>query len=987
MPPLGRKFKIKLESGRVLGPLDLERVQKLIKKKHITGNEVAKVYPDGEWVKITEIEEISEILLALILGTLNPSAEKPTSSAQAPQVLPGATQILPLKAKGDLTVEVQSEKSIPPLEVSDFIGLNKARRSFQANESQTEVSIDPPSLTRQTERPEQKDEISFYPLVRRNPIAEAATVLFQRSEKNKNLPGRPKMSLGDWVKSTGIAVALGVLSYDLFFKEQPKSLTQWVPIRPVMPISQNQQDPQKSAALYSDAMKLYVQDTVPGYQQAAAYLRTAASFDGGNVKALAMLASSYLNLIDSSNKDENYFQVISKLIEMSRAKNLDLPETVVADVEYYIFANKPEAAQSRIVEYTKVHPVFGREMFYYLALAFYYRGDYPSAIRYLNQIPENQAFSAKVFYLRGELAEKFEQPGEAVQEYERAIRHNPKHARSHLKIAEVLNHQGQLKAATSHLEFLVGNPRSLSPHEMAKAYYLHSILSQINQQWDIALGDMERAVQLDKGNSDYLLEMYTLRSKAGDRKPAMQANGRMYSFLTEGERLLRAGKIHDALTQFLLAKQANPKSPIPLVKIGDMFARLHELQNARINYRMAAELASTNIEIWSKYIDVLIQSFEWDEAKRAMDKFRSLPVPQSAIDKAAADMYAKQGRYSEAIQYYQKAMARDSIDPTVYLAYAHSLKALQKYKDAPFFYALALRFDPLNSAGIIGTAQCVAATESIDRAITLLQDELQKDSIHKAEILAGIAEFQIQKGEWDQAQKIVNQAMLADPDYAFPWKLQAQIQLNKEGSDKTALDQALHSFQSYSDRNSSDPSGYLERYKIFIKKTDFEKAGEELDKIFATYPKYPHLHYYKGVLYSVMRNHQQAILEYQTELKSNPSSIMTLKGLAKEYVDAGAPSEALKHLSRAMELNPKDPEAKADAGYANFLLKNYAGAIGLYRAALVYDPANPILYKRLGLAYRAAGDASAAAGAFRKYIEMEPDATDRADFENDRPRN
>ena len=38
-----------------------------------------------------------------------------------------------------------------------------------------------------------------------------------------------------------------------------------------------------------------------------------------------MLASSYINLIDSSNKDENYFSVISKLIEMSRAKARTFP--------------------------------------------------------------------------------------------------------------------------------------------------------------------------------------------------------------------------------------------------------------------------------------------------------------------------------------------------------------------------------------------------------------------------------------------------------------------------------------------------------------------------------------------------------------------------------------------------------------------------------------------------------------------------------------
>src|SRR5206468_5097789 len=135
---------------------------------------------------------------------------------------------------------------------------------------------------------------------------------------------------------------------------------------------------------------------------------------------------------------------------------------------------------------------------------------------------------------------------------------------------------------------------------------------------------------------------------------------------------------------------------------------------------------------------------------------------------------------------------------------------------APFFFALAQRYDPLNIDAIIGTAKCVAASDSIDRAINLLQDELEKHNGKKAELLGAIAEFQIQRGDWALAQKTVDQAMSADPDYAYPWKLQAQIYMNKENSDKKALDKALFAYQSYSDRNASDPSGYLERYRIFV---------------------------------------------------------------------------------------------------------------------------------------------------------------------------
>ena len=158
--------------------------------------------------------------------------------------------------------------------------------------------------------------------------------------------------------------------------------------------------------LYREAMRSYVADNVLGYRMAADQLRKSASLDGENGRALAMLASSYLNLIDSSNKDENYFSVISKLIDLTRAKQQDLPEAVIADVEFYLSANKPEAAQGRIVEYTKAHQTLQVELYYYLALAFYNRGTYRNAERYLQEIPDNHIFSPKIYYLRGQIAEK-----------------------------------------------------------------------------------------------------------------------------------------------------------------------------------------------------------------------------------------------------------------------------------------------------------------------------------------------------------------------------------------------------------------------------------------------------------------------------------------------------------------------------------------------------------------------------------------------------
>jgi tetratricopeptide (TPR) repeat protein len=1034
-----QKYKIKLASGRVLGPIDLERVRLLILKNKIAGSELAREYPQGEWVNISQIGPIADLLVARAQGALDKSSAIPARTPTASSG--GTTRMLTPEEVGAAVPAAPATNPPPPPpspppekvnnddEATQFVDRSQHPKpsSISSDDEATAMVIRQP-VAKPNERNEDFSQIQLEMIGAANrpgvaPSGEfspdGATVMLEKPLNPESWSAQdairdPKRmpiyiqnkirNTGDKIRGVAAAAAVGFIIYQLISSvetpSQNKDTAAWVPYRPTLPSVENiQVDPAKSVKLYGEAIRYYVQDTVPGYKGAADRLLLAIRANPQNVKADAMLASSYINLIDSSNKDENYFDVISKLIQLSRTKDIDLPETVISDVEFLLVTNKPTEAQSRIVDYTRTRPNFGQEMFYYLALAFYQRGDLASANRFISEYRADP-FSAKVYYLRGQIEQGLGDADSAIREYERAIAMNPRHAKSRLAIAEVMAKQNRIQDAAAQLEFLtsghyippkgsvilektnsdgsVDNRLLLGPQDLAQAYFLHSQLSQAKGNIDLASAQLQRAIRLDPENHDFLLEYYLLRAQHGERLSKIQPEARMYYFLGEGEKFIKKGDFHSALAQFLQAREQMPNATLPLVKIGDMFARAHDLLNARVNYKLAAEREPKNIEIWTKYITVLIQSYELQEAKLAMDRFRDLPVPQSAIDKAAADMYAKQGNQVQAQQMYRKSMSRDIIDPSVYLAYAKSLIATKNFKEAAFYFALAHRFDPLNAETVIGTAKCIAATDSPERAIGYLQDELQKGSFPSAELHAAIADFQIQSGAWAAAEQSVNQAIQADPDFAASYYLQAQIYLNHEGDQKDALDKALDSFNSYSDRNQSDPTGYLERYRIFVKKSMYEKASEELGKIFSLYPKYPNLHYYKGALYAVMGNHRAAIEEFNTEVKYNPSRVTTLVALGREYAQLGGYSEGLALFQKAMQLDPYSVDAKADAAEMNLHLKNYPAAIILYKAAIgVAKGSNPALYRKLADAYTQAGDSMGAAQARAKYLEMEPDAVDR----------
>ncbi len=964
-------YKIRLTSGRILGPIDFQRVKDLVVKNRITGEEDAKVYPTGDWFKINQIPELAELILAHLGHKLSEETQvelvkdgaghRPVGDQQStvilhPTLLPGTHSPEPTDKDKRHSREEVEEKTV--IDSSEY---------DSGDYEPTDVGIYEPF-----------DESDGHSSARR-PLSEMNTVLFERS------PSRPQAAFRKQAKSKrklvlwliiGALVAHELLT-DSDTKPESISLQN---IKPHMPyFSKSKPDPEKSKLAFDEGIKFYVQDNVDGYVKAAREFDLAATYDGSNLKALALLASSYLNLIDSSSQDEDYFTIINRLIELARSREVDLPEVVISDVEFFLTVNRTEAARSRIVEYTQTHDKFGVEMLYYLGAVYYSRGDRVAAARYIGQIPENKIFSPKILYLKGKIAHDLRSLDESRKAFQTALKYFPNHIKSRLALAELNSEAGELSSSLEDLRFVIDHTQYASPHDLAKAYFLQGRLDLVKNDRDHALSSFKRAVYLHPSQQEYVLEYYTLRGQLSDSQDIKNV-ARMFYALGEGERLLQKGKYQDALGEFIKARNANLNSPLPLEKMGDCFLQMNDLRNAKDSYQKSAEMQPKNTGIWSKYIHILIESYEWDETRTAMAKFRANPEAKSMIDKLAGDLYAKQGIHQQALAYYRKAMSRDTIDPEVYLAYARGLEATKNCKDAPFFYALSRRYDPKNVEATLGIARCIAVEESPNRAILMLEDELQKETANRTRILSEIADLNIQTGAWGRAKLMIEEAKRAGPEAALPYRLEAKLLLAQNEMTPKILKDAVTALEGYSARNPSDAEAYVKQFQLRMRTTEFDRAAVVLDDLYARYPKYPGLHYLRGNLLSKMGNRKESVAEYLVELKNHPNHVETMIAMGQEYLDQQNTTEALKSFNQAMQVAPKSAEPKHLAGYANYLLKNYQGAIALYRSALQFDDANPMIYKRLGLAYLALGDGAGASRAFQKYLQLAPDAPDREEI-------
>jgi tetratricopeptide (TPR) repeat protein len=821
-----------------------------------------------------------------------------------------------------------------------------------------------------------------------------ATVVFERpkellrKEEKVVKPEKSKILFGIKIpkKSFLIMVLLAIVAYEIAFEDEPdqkKNVAELVlvPVRPRLPSAGAEKvDPELSVKIYSKGLKPYLEDTVQGYRKAVDLFQSSLKYDPQNVKALAMLASSYLNLADSANKDENTFAVINKLIELSRLKQLDLVETLLAEVEFLSASQRFDAGIQRLVQYSKVSGKFDPILYFYLGWLHTQKGELGNAMKYLNLIPASALPMPKLFYLRGFLHEENQEYDEATAEYKRALALNPKHARSLLGLIRISEKKGELKKSIRYIDFLNNNPSYQSPKEFVRTLIYRSKIALLFQNTDDAVKSLEKAIRIDPKNEDLRLEYYTLLSSSG-KESKYKSLAQMYALVLDGERNRKAGKVHEAVSVLLQAQDIFPKSSVPFEKMGDLFYSNQEYERAQANYKKALSVNPEGAEIAIKLIDTLIHNHEWEDAQKYLARYRSHPKLKSSIDRLAGDLEFSRGNFNQSINFYKKAMARDTIDTDVYASYANALKELDQCKDAQFFYSLAQKLDPFSYRSILGAAQCLLKTDGLNQAVSRIQDELAKLPKARADLLNAVAEIYYQSHEDEKALQFTAQAKEIDSDYPDSYRIEGNIYLRMMAGKKELKKKALIALKNYSDRKPSDPYGYIERFRIFLSDSNFEQAAEELNRVFEVSPRYPELHYFRAKMYSKMGRDKDALSELEQELKLNPRFVKALIDQGNIYIRANNIDEAQKNFVKAMEIDPMSAEGKLGAGYINYLKRQFSSAIALYQSALSIDKGNPEIYKRLGAAYRDSGDGAKAAAAFQSYLDLAPDAPDKAEYE------
>lgn len=137
---------------------------------------------------------------------------------------------------------------------------------------------------------------------------------------------------------------------------------------------------------------------------------------------------------------------------------------------------------------------------------------------------------------------------------------------------------------------------------------------------------------------------------------------------------------------------------------------------------------------------------------------------------------------------------------------------------------------------------------------------------------------------------------------------------------------------------------------------DFSRSNEYTDRLLLHYDGKPNVHYFRGTLFQFEGKQDAAKGEFERELVISPQHVPAMIELAKQDIAANQLDAALNLSMRAVEIEPKNPEAHHLLGRALLAQEQFQAAAHELETAKALAPDSPTIRSHLASAYQQLGN-------------------------------
>lgn len=321
------------------------------------------------------------------------------------------------------------------------------------------------------------------------------------------------------------------------------------------------------------------------------------------------------------------------------------------------------------------------------------------------------------------------------------------------KAVEMLEVAIQLKSDNPEAHFMLG-----------AIYAEKEMIQEMNEQFDLVLA-------LKKGQKYF--EKGVKTSGASD----FMRGGIQYSRRTlwsqsfnAGVRMLNGGKLDDAVGNFKIAAEVDPKNPGSYSAIGKVYINMgrDSLDTAISWYHKALEIDSTMVEAYADMGIALLNNGRHAESESSLKRAHDLQPENVSICRALASSQWAQGKKEAASATAEEALAIAPNDPKVLSLVGGLFTDLREFEKAVNALEKALEIEPENTDFKFYLANAYLGAGSLDMAEGLFVKSVENDpNDHQALYQLGI--IYDKTGKFDEAISAFVRVTSVKPEWPEGW--------------------------------------------------------------------------------------------------------------------------------------------------------------------------------------------------------------------------
>ena len=433
--------------------------------------------------------------------------------------------------------------------------------------------------------------------------------------------------------------------------------------------------------------------------------------------------------------------------------------------------------------------------------------------------------------------------------------------------------------------------------------------------------------------------------------------------LQKGVAAHREGKLQDAERLYRAILQSQPAHPDANHNLGVIAVSVNKADAALPLFKTALEANPKIEQFWLSYIDALIKTEKFDDARRVLSDAQQAGVTAAKLqifeEKLQSNLPPSsdkpQQEFDNQLQSHQ-----DELSPAI------ELREVGKYKEAQEWLYKFLQHNPANPE----------ALSLLSHVLLLDKEEAEAERVL---IEAASINSELPSVYRNQARLLLKQSKTIEA------LEKAQLGCNQSPEDLESLLvlaaclganqrdlEALPIIEKILKAKSNHAEAYANRAFIKLRAKDAAGAIKDAKMTVSLKPHLTQMWQLLGSLYYQTGNLIDAIEALRNAHKNEPNNLAFMVQLGEFLRQGNEVSEAINILEKATELAPEDANAWTNLGVAFQQEKRITDAKIAYEKALALNPKSAAISSNLGAMAREAGELESALGYFEKALEIEP---------------